>query len=88
MLKKLPLKWIILTLCLGAIIGSALGQVIGLILPEGVVHDFFIRSVSAGISPTTIDLVMFSITMGFMIRLNIIGIIGIVIAAYLLRLYK
>ena len=88
MLKKFSLKWIILTLFLGAIIGSALGQLIGLILPEGVVHEFFIRAAAAGISPTTIDLVMFSVTVGFTIRVNIIGIIGIAIAAYFLRWYR
>jgi len=88
MLKRFALKWVILTLCLGAIIGSALGQLVGLILPDGVVHDFFTRSASAGITPTTIDLAMFSVTVGFMIRVNVIGIIGIAMAAYFLRWYK
>ena len=88
MLKKFSFGWIILTLCLGAIIGSALGQLIALTLPQGVVHDFFTRAASAGLAPTTIDLAMFSVTIGFTIKVNIIGIIGIAIAAYFLRWYR
>ena len=86
MLKKYSVKWLIITIC--AIIGSVLGQLIGLILPQGVVRDFFIRAAAIGIEPTKIDLSLFSITFGFMIRVNIIGIIGIAVAAYFLRWFR
>ncbi len=87
MSRKKSLGYVILVLFLGALIGSALGEVIGLILPDGVVKQFFLVSVSGGIEPATLNAVLFSITLGFKVKLNVIGVIGIIIAAYILRWY-
>jgi len=85
--RKKSFGYIVLVLFLGAMIGSALGEIIGLILPDGVVKQFFLNSVSGGIEPATLNAVLFSITVGFKIKLNVVGIVGIVIAAYILRWY-
>ena len=87
MRKHYSLSWVLLTVLLGALMGSAIGQVLGLILPTGVVRDFFLRSVTFGFSPVTIDLSLITLTLGFMFQLNIVGVIGIVLAAYILRWY-
>jgi len=85
--RRRSLGYVILVLFLGALIGSALGEVIGVVLPDGVVKQFFLNSVSGGIEPATLNAVLFTFTVGFTIKLNVIGVIGIVIAAYILRWY-
>lgn len=85
--RRKSLGFIIVVLILGALIGSALGEVLGLILPAGVVKQFFLKGVTGGFSPVTLNAVMFTITFGFSIKLNVIGIVGIAIAAYILRWY-
>ena len=85
--RKKSLGYLFLILFLGALIGSALGEVIGLILPPGVVREFFLRSVVGGIAPTTLNASLFTVTLGFSFKLNVIGIIGVAIAAYIVRWY-
>ena len=85
--KNKSLGFIVFIILAGAMVGSALGVVIGLILPDGVVKDFFLRAIEGGLGPTTLDVILFTFTIGFTIKLNVIGIVGIVLVAYLLRWY-
>jgi len=78
---------VLIILFFGALIGTALGEVLGLILPEGVVKQFFLRSAEGGVGPLTLNAVLFRITFGFHFKLNVIGIVGIALAAYILRWY-
>lgn len=86
-MRKKPLGLILIILFLGSIIGTALGELIGFVLPEGVVKQFFLRSVMFGFDPITINLGIINFTLGFNFILNVIGITGIAFAAYLLRWY-
>lgn len=86
-MRKISLGILILFLFLGAIIGSALGKLIAFILPDGVVKQFFLRSATIGFDPVTINLGFISFTFGFEFILNVIGVVGIAFAAYLLRWY-
>ncbi len=79
---------LVLYLILGAIIGSFLGEIIGWMLPGGVVKEFFLRHITVGFDPTTLDLIVFTLTFGFSFTLNIAGLFGLMIAAYLLRWYR
>ncbi|NOY78889.1 MAG: DUF4321 domain-containing protein [Calditrichaeota bacterium] len=85
--RRKSIGYLFLILFLGALIGSALGEVIGLILPPGVVREFFLRSAVGGIAPATLNASLFTITLGFSFKLNVIGIIGVAIAAYIVRWY-
>jgi hypothetical protein len=87
MRKKLSIRWAILAILLGALIGTVFGQVIGLILPDGIVKEFFLRSAVFGFSPTTVNLVILTFTLGMTFKLNIIGVIGILLAAHIFRWY-
>lgn len=84
-MRRKSLGFIIFIIVLGALVGSALGEVLGLILPTGVVKDFFLKSATASIGPGTLDIILLTFTIGFSLKLNITGVIGIVIAAYALR---
>ena len=84
-MRKKNIGFIILIIILGAVIGSALGEIIAFILPAGVVKEFFLKSASASIGPGTLNIIIFTLTLGFSFKVNTIGILGIVIAAYILR---
>jgi len=96
-MRKRSIGILILFLFLGAIIGSALGEVIALILPDGVVKEFFTRSVMIGFgleeedkgdaNLLKIHLGFINFAFGFNFKLNVIGVVGIAFAAYLLRWY-
>lgn len=84
-MRRKNLAFIIFIIVLGALLGSVLGEILGLVLPAGVVKDFFLKSATASIGPGTIDIILITITLGFSLKLNITGVIGILIAAYALR---
>ena len=86
-MSRKPTGQILLVIIIGAMLGTLLGELIGLILPAGVVQDFFLKSASFGAGPTTFDVKLLSLTIGFTIKLNIVGVIGIAVALYLFRWY-
>ncbi len=87
MRSKKNIGKVVMMIVLGALIGSLLGELVGLVLPEGVVKEFFLRTADIVFSPATLDLKVFTITLGFSLSLNSSGFIGILLAIYLLRWY-
>ncbi len=87
MRSKKNIGKVVLMIVLGALIGSLLGELVGLILPDGVVKEFFLRTADLVLAPTTLDLKVFTLTFGFSLSLNSSGFIGILLAVYLLRWY-
>lgn len=87
MRQKFSVGWFVFAVILGALIGSALGEAIGVVLPGGVVKEFFLRSASFGFGPATLNLALFTLTFGFTFKLNVIGVIGIFLATYIFRWY-
>jgi hypothetical protein len=86
-MNRKSLGFVFLILIIGAIIGTALGELIAYLLPEGVVEQFFLKSATIGFEPFTVNLGIISFTLGFKFILNVIGIVGIAFAAYMLRWY-
>ncbi len=84
-MRKKSLGWMFVIILLGAFIGSALGEILAFILPQGVVKEFFLRSAVFTLGPTTLDIIILTFTLGFSLKLNVIGVLGIAIAAYFLR---
>lgn len=78
---------IALIIILGAMIGTLFGELISLVLPSGIVKEFFLRSAAFAVGPATLDVRLFSITVGFTVKLNIVGVLGIGAAIYMLRWY-
>ena len=86
--RKRSIGYVILILFLGSIVGTVLGKLVALILPDGsVVEKFFLISPEWGIQPFTINAGLFKVTFGLEFELNVIGIIGIAFAGYLLKYY-
>ena len=76
---------IFLTLILGAAMGTILGDLLAIGLPEGVVKQFFLQSVSWGLSPMTVDFIVITITVGFRLKFSVTSIIGLAVVYYFLR---
>jgi len=77
-----------LIMLLGIVVGSAIGQAVGLILPEGkVVRDVFVNSTDFHVGPLHVDLAVFSFTFGFSLRVNLMSAVGVFLVGLLLRWY-
>lgn len=95
-MTKRSLGLIVLVLFVGTLLGSVLGELLGWILPAGVVKEFFLTSVSfdlAGLvgqesGVITLNLVALSIQFGFKFTLNFTSIVGLATAYYFLRYFR
>jgi hypothetical protein len=73
-------------LTVGLLVGSFVGEVLARYLPEGVAKSFFTNSVTGHFGPVSVDLIAIGITLGpLSIAVNIMTVVGVVLAAYLFR---
>ncbi|MFN2431495.1 MAG: DUF4321 domain-containing protein [Gemmatimonadota bacterium] len=73
-------------LTLGLLAGSLVGEVLARYLPEGVAKSFFTNSVTGQFGPVSVDLIAIALTLGpLSIAVNLMTIVGVVLAAYLFR---
>jgi len=73
-----------LVLLLTAVIGTLLGQVVGILLPSGVLHDLFFKGVSVGLKqPLHLDLSVLQVVFGLTLSVNPLTILGLLIGIYL-----
>jgi Na+/H+-dicarboxylate symporter len=73
---------------LGIIVGTVVGQFIGLLLPEGkVIRDVFVNSTDLHVGPLHVDLIVFSLTIGFSLHVNLMSAVGIFVVSLVLRWY-
>ena len=89
--QKRSISFIFLILFIGIVTSSILSQLIGGILPDGVVKEFFLtsRSIGWGIQPNNwIDLFVIRFKTGLFIDINVVSSLGMVIAWYFLRYFK
>ena len=89
--QKRSIAYIFLVFIIGIITGLILGQLIGGILPEGVVKDFFLtsRSIGWGIQPDNwMDLYVVRFKTGMFVDISVVSILGMVIAWYYLRYFR
>ncbi len=86
--RRRPLAVVVLILFLGIVVGTMLGEMVGILLPEGkIIRDVFVNSTDLHVGPLHIDLVVFSFTLGFSLRINLMSAIGVVLMSLLLRWY-
>ena len=77
---------ILLILVAGLVIGSLLGELVASFLPTGLIHDVLTRGPQIGLTPpATLDLRFAALTFGLMLKGNVVGIFGVVLAALGLR---
>ena len=84
--RRRQLAAVTLIIFLGIIVGTVVGEVIGILLPEGkAIRDVFVNSTSLHMGPIHLDMVVFSFTLGFSLKVNLMSVIGIFVVTLLLR---
>ncbi|MBD67967.1 MAG: hypothetical protein CMG43_04140 [Candidatus Marinimicrobia bacterium] len=92
-MKKRKLHFIVLSLFVGAIFGGVVGNIFSLVLPESVVKDFFLTSITFDLGGLVnndlgvfiIDLKVIVLKLGLSMSFNFTSVIGIAVAYYILR---
>ena len=88
MAAKRRIGLVALVFFLGVIVGSVVGELIGLLLPEGnVMRELFVSGKEFRVGPLNLDLIVFTLTFGFSLKINLMSVLGIVLVAILLRMY-
>jgi len=84
-LTKTP--WLLVFfILLGGLLGGLLGEILRVIAPQGPLQDIFSRIHEIGLSPPfTIDLKLFTITFGFLFRINLFSILGVLLGIYIYK---
>lgn len=76
---------VVLVIVAGLVVGSLLGELLGS-LSSGWLQELFTRGPSIGLTtPATLDLKFLALTFGLVFKVNVVGVVGIVIAALTLR---
>jgi hypothetical protein len=84
--RRRSLAVVALIMFLGIVVGTAVGEAVGLLMPEGkVVRDVFVNSTDFHVGPLHIDLVVFSFTLGFSLKVNLMSAVGVFVMALVLR---
>ena len=90
-MNKKDLYFILLVIFIGCILGTALSMLIGIIIPDGVVKDFFILTKSFGFGQSANNWFNFGplrFKIGLFFDVSILSIVGILISWYILRYFK
>jgi hypothetical protein len=77
--------WFIVVIVVGALLGSFLGNFIGIVIPPGAVRDLFLTDLRVGLNPTSLDLRILEVTLGFMFKINFMAIVGIAASAFIFK---
>ena len=89
--QKRSIAFIFLVLLIGVITSTILGQLLGGILPAGVVKEFFLtsRSIGWGLQPENwINFYVIRFKTGLFIDISVTSLLGMGIAWYFLRYFK
>ena len=89
--QKHSIGYIFIVMFFGVIFGSVLNQFIAILLPEGVVKEFFTstQSIGWGFSENNwVDLFVIRFKTGLFIDISVLSILGMGISWYFLRFFK
>ena len=85
MLKKSG-RYLLLFIFIGGLLGSVLGEILQIVSPQGVVQSIFGEALSLGLDPpVTVNLVLFKFTLGFLVKINLLSVLGMLLGAYLYK---
>ncbi len=64
-----------------------MGKVLGALLPDGAVRTLLVEGLNYAFGPHTLDFIVFSVTVGFSLDVNVMGVLGVIILSQLLKWY-
>lgn len=79
---KHSVVFLILFLIVGTFIGTTIGELLGLLVGEGAkMYPFFSLGTSPSFGPATLNLIIVSITFGIKAKVNLCGVLGMLVCA-------
>jgi hypothetical protein len=83
--KKSPGILLIFVL-IGGLLGGVLGEILRVMAPHGTIQTVFATNFVLGIpEPLTIDLVLLKFTIGFVLKINLLSLLGMFLGIYLYK---
>ena len=77
---------ILMIVVAGLVVGSLLGEIVASLLPTGIIQDVLTKGPQIGLAPpATLDLRFIALTFGMLLKVNVVGILGVILAALALR---
>ena len=72
---------LLLAVVVGLVLGSLIGELLGQFMTAGWAKDLLTRGPMLGVTPpATLDLRLLSVTFGVMFKVNVVGVLGIIVA--------
>ncbi len=73
-------------ICIGGLLGGMLGEILTVFSPSEPIQAIFARSLFPGIDPPfTVNLILLKVTFGFLLKINLLTILGILLGIYLYK---
>jgi hypothetical protein len=70
----------------GLVMGSLLGELFGQVVSAPWLRDLLTRGPTIGLTtPATLDLKLLAVTFGMVFKVNVVGVLGIIIAVVIFR---
>jgi len=82
------LGYLTLVLMVGLLLGSAVGEVLGYLLPDSPVKKVFVLGFTYVFPPATLNLIILSLTFGFSIKANVVSVLFVLLLAHLLKWFN
>ncbi len=77
---------LLLAIVVGLVFGSLVGELLAQFVSSPWVKDVLTRGPMLGLSPpATLDLRLLAVTLGIVFKVNVVGVIGIVVAVVIIR---
>jgi hypothetical protein len=77
---------LLLAVIVGLVVGSLVGELVGQLVGAGWLRDLLTRGPVVGLTPpATLDLRLLSVTFGIVFKVNVVGVVGILVALILAR---
>ncbi len=77
---------LILFMVVGGLVGTVLGEILGQLFGGGFIRTLLTGGVPFGLKPpVTIDLRVLTLSFGFVFKITLLGVVGLVLGVYLYR---
>jgi hypothetical protein len=77
---------LVLAVVIGLVVGSLAGELISQFVSPGWAKDLLVRGPTVGLTPpVTLDLRLLSVTFGIVFKVNLVGVVGILVALIAVR---
>jgi hypothetical protein len=78
--------YLLLFIFIGGLLGSVLGEILQIVSPQGIVRSIFGEALSLGLDPpVSVNLVLLKFTFGFLLKINLLSVLGMLLGAYLYK---